>query len=131
MTLRLARRAPVGFAVGLLETGGFAPNLLSGKKRGEFTAPPQKVWELIKDFDGWQNWHPAVASTEITSGKGNARGTVRVLVLKDGAKITESLVHYQPKIFSYTYRIIDSPPPVTDYASPVSVKPFKTASVVT
>jgi hypothetical protein len=101
MTLSLVRRAAVGLAVGLLATSGFAANVLSLKEKVEVTAPPQKVWELIKDFDGWQNWHPAVASTEITSGKGNTHGTVRVLTTKDGAKITERLDRYQPKIFSY------------------------------
>jgi uncharacterized protein YndB with AHSA1/START domain len=131
MTLSLVRRAAVGLAVGLLATSGFAANVLSLKEKVELTAPPQKVWELIKDFDGWQNWHPAVASTEITSGKGNTHGTVRVLTTKDGAKITERLDRYQPKIFSYTYRITDSPLPVTDYVSTLQVKATKSGSVVT
>jgi len=47
---------------------------------------------------------------------------VRVLTTKDGAKITERLDRYQPKIFSYTYRITDSPLPVTDYVSTLQVK---------
>jgi carbon monoxide dehydrogenase subunit G len=131
MTLSLVRRAAVGLAVALLATSGFAANVLSVKEKVELTAPPQKVWELIKDFDGWQNWHPAVASTEITSGKGNTHGTVRVLTLKDGAKLTERLDRYQPKIFSYTYRIMDSPLPVTDYVSTIQVKAAKSGSVVT
>jgi len=131
MTLSLVRRAAVGLAVGLLATSGFAANVLSLKEKVEVTAPPQKVWELIKDFDGWQNWHPAVASTEITSGKGNTHGTVRVLTTKDGARITERLDRYQPKIFSYTYRITDSPLPVTDYVSTLQVKAVKSGSVVT
>jgi mxaD protein len=131
MTLSLVRRAAVGLGVALLATSGFAANVLSVKEKVELTAPPQKVWELIKDFDGWQNWHPAVASTEITSGKGNTHGTVRVLTLKDGAKLTERLDRYQPKIFSYTYRIMDSPLPVTDYVSTIQVKAAKSGSVVT
>ena len=72
-----------------------------------------------------------MASTEITSGKGNTHGTVRVLTTKDGARITERLDRYQPKIFSYTYRITDSPLPVADYVSTLQVKATKSGSVVT
>jgi uncharacterized protein YndB with AHSA1/START domain len=130
MTLMSVRRAAVGLAAMLVATAGFAANVLSVKEKVELPAPPDKVWELIKDFDGWQNWHPAVAGTEITSGKGNTHGTVRVLTTKDGAKITERLDRYQPKIFSYTYRITDSPLPVTDYVSTLQVKASKGGSIV-
>jgi hypothetical protein len=131
MTALFIRRFAVALAAALCATRGMAANVVSVKEKVELPVAPEKAWNLIKDFDGWQNWHPAVASTDITSGKGNARGTVRVLNLKDGAKVTETLVHYQPKIFSYTYRITDSPLPVTDYVSTLSVKAFKSGSVVT
>lgn len=131
MTLSFIRRSVVGLAIALMAASVLAGNVLSLKERVELAAPPEKVWELIKDFDGWQNWHPAIASTEITSGKGNAHGTVRVLTTKDGAKITERLEHYQPKNFLYTYRIMDSPLPITDYVSTIQVKAAKDGSVVT
>jgi carbon monoxide dehydrogenase subunit G len=130
MTLSLVRRAALGLAVALAATSSFAANVLSLKEKVELSVPPQKAWDLIKDFDGWQNWHPVVASTEITSGKTNKNGAVRVLTTKDGAKITERLERYQPKIFSYTYRITDSPLPVTDYVSTIQVKATKSGSVV-
>ena len=130
MTLSFSRRAAVGLATGLFATAVLAANVLSVKEKVELSVPPQKAWELIKDFDGWQNWHPVVAGTEITSGKGNTHGTVRVLTTKDGAKITERLVRYQPKAFSYTYTITDSPLPISDYMSTLQVKPSKSGSVV-
>jgi hypothetical protein len=52
------------------------------------------------------------------------------MTTKDGAKITERLEHYQPKNFLYTYRITDSPLPVTDYLSTIQVKGAKGGSVV-
>jgi mxaD protein len=115
-----------------LGASGFASaaNVISVKEKVEVPVKQEKAWEMIKDFDRWQTWHPALASDEIVSGKGNARGAVRVLTTKDGAKITEQLVHYQPKIFSYTYRITDSPLPVTDYVSTLQVKPTKNGSVI-
>jgi mxaD protein len=133
MTSSSVRRAAVAVAVALCAASSLAANVLSVKEKVELSAPPEKAWELIKDFDGWQNWHPAIASTEIIKakdGKNNARGTVRVMTTKDGAKITEELVHYQPKIFSYTYRITDSPLPLTDYASTIQVKAAKSGCVV-
>src|ERR1700747_2522146 len=99
MTRAFIRCAAVGLAFALMSNSGVAAGVLSVKEKVELSAPPDKVWDAIKDFDGWQNWHPAIASTEITSGKGNTHGTVRVLTTKDGAKITERLEHYQPKNF--------------------------------
>jgi len=130
MTAAFLRGAALALAAALCATTAFAANVISVKERVEVAVPQDKTWELIKDFGSWQNWHPALASDEITSGKGNSRGTVRVLTTKDGAKITEQLVHYQPKAFSYTYRITDSPLPVTDYVSTIQVKPSKSGSVV-
>jgi hypothetical protein len=131
MTALFARRIAVALAVALCATSALAANVISVKEKVELSVPPEKAWEVIKDYASWHTWHPVVASTEITSGKGNTRGTVRVLTTKDGAKITEQLVHYQPKIFSYTYRITDSPLPVTDYVSTLGVKAAKSGSVVT
>ncbi|HZM48514.1 MAG TPA: SRPBCC family protein [Burkholderiales bacterium] len=93
-------------------------------------AAPSKTWEAIKDFDRWQDWHPAFASTAITRGKGNTSGTVRVLTTKDGARFTEELVSYSTTSRSYQYRIIESPLPITDYVSTVQIKQNKAGSTV-
>jgi carbon monoxide dehydrogenase subunit G len=130
MKASFVRRAMVALAVALCAAGVSAGNVVSVKEKVELPVPPDKAWEVIKDFDRWQTWHPALASDEITSGKGNTRGTVRVLTTKDGARITEQLMHYQPKGFSYTYKITDSPLPVTDYVSTLQVKASKSGSVV-
>ncbi len=130
MTVTFMRRAAVALAAALCATAGFAANVISVKEKVELPVPPDKAWEAIKDFDSWQTWHPAIASDEITAGKGNTRGTIRVLTTKDGAKITEELLRYQPKAFSYTYKINDGPLPVTDYASTLQVKATKSGSVV-
>jgi hypothetical protein len=103
---------------------------LSLSERVEVAAPPAKVWNTIKDFNGWQAWHPAIGSTEITKGKGNTKHTVRVLNTKDGARITEELMSYSAGAMSYTYRIVDSPLPVTDYVSTLKVTKSKGGSIV-
>ena len=94
------------------------------------SAPSSQTWEKIKEFNGWQAWHPAFASTKIISGRGNTKGTVRVLTTKDGAKFTEELVSYDAASHSYSYRITESPLPITDYVSKLEVKAVKGGSNV-
>lgn len=132
MTLTLARS--IGLAAALVFSTGAvlaAGKSLSVTEKVDVAATPAKTFAAIKDFDGWQNWHPAIASTEITKGKGNAKGTVRVLTTKDGAKITEELLSHSASGMSYKYRITDSPLPVTHYVSTVKVAKSKGGSTVT
>jgi hypothetical protein len=99
-----------------------AGKTLSVTERVDLAAAPAKTWEAIKDFNGWQAWHPAFAGTEITKGQGNARGTVRVLTTMDGAKFTEELVSHDAASRSYQYRISESPLPIEGYISTIEVK---------
>jgi mxaD protein len=121
-------------AVGLLmfaaTTTALAAGTVSVTEKVDLKAPAAKVWNAIKDYDGWQGWHPAIAGTEITKGKGNAKGTVRVLTTKDGAKITEELLAYDARKRSYRYRITESPLPVADYVSTIEVREGKGGSSV-
>lgn len=94
------------------------------------TAAPSKTWETIKDFNRWQEWHPAFASTAITKGEGNTKGTVRVLTTKDGAKFTEELVAHSSASRTYQYRIIESPLPIADYVSTLEIRSNKAGSTV-
>jgi hypothetical protein len=102
--------------VGLLMAGSAAGALagtLSVSEEVELAASPARTWAVIKDFQRWQTWHPAFVSTEITKGGGNAKGTVRVLAAKDGAKFNEELLMHDAAARSYQYRIIDSPLPIS------------------
>lgn len=93
-------------------------------------AAPSKTWEKIKDFDRWQDWHPAFASTAITQGQGNTEGTIRVLSTKDGSTFTEELVSHSTASHSYQYRIIESPLPISDYVSTLEVRQNNAGSTV-
>jgi hypothetical protein len=102
--------------------------VVSVTEKVELAAAPSKIWETIKDFSRWQEWHPAFASTAITKGDGTTKGTVRVLTTRDGARFTEELVSYDTASRTYQYRIIDSPLPITDYVSTLEIKQNKTGS---
>ncbi len=84
-------------------------------------APADKVWAVIKDFDALKNWHPAVEASP--ADKGNAEGSVRMLALKGGGKLEESLESYDEKARKYSYRAKDGGAlPVTNYSSTIQVK---------
>ena len=89
----------------------------------QIAAPPQAVWELVKNFQD-MSWHPAVAKTE--GDGGNTIGATRILTLGNGGKIHEKLEKYDPEKHSFFYRIesVDVKVlPVTNYSSWFSIKP--------
>ena len=121
----------LGLLMAFAAAGAFAAGkTLSVTEKVDLPVPPARVWSTIKDFDGWQTWHPRIASTEILKGKPNTKGTVRVLTTKDGAKINEELMSHSAGSMSYKYRILDSPLPVTNYVSTLKVNKSKTGSTV-
>ncbi len=81
-----------------------------GPVRGKLTvsisidAPAEKVWDVIKDYED-MSWLPAVESTK--ADKGNEKGSIRVLTLKEGGTITEELKKYDADKMSYKYKITD------------------------
>lgn len=104
-------------------TGALAADkTFSVTERVDLSAAPAKTWDTIKDFKGWQAWHPAFAGTVITKGEGNTSGSVRELTTKDGAKFVEELVMHDAASRTYQYRIIESPLPITSYVSTLEVK---------
>lgn len=91
-------------------------------------APPAKVWQTIGDFCGIGNWHPAVEKCTPSEENGMK---VRTLSLKGGGTIKEEQVSRDDKVMSYTYTILESPLPVSDYKSTLSVAPDGQGSKVT
>lgn len=115
----------------LLATAAFAAGKLTVTETVQLAAPADKVWDKIKDFDKWQGWHPAVASTKITKGSDNKVGEVRVLSLNGGGEITETLTGFDGAAKSTSYNIDASPLPVDHYASTLSVAAKDGGALVT
>lgn len=97
------------------------PRTVSVTEKIDLAVPPAKAWATIQDFMAWQTWHPAFASTELVKGAPNARGSVRLLTAKDGARFSEELVSHDAASRTYQYRIIESPAPVEHYLSTLQV----------
>ncbi len=92
-------------------------------------APAAAVWARIGNFDSLKDWHPAVA--ESAADKGNSEGSVRVVKLKNGGQLIESLENYNAAQMKYSYRAKDGGAlPVTNYTSTISVTAEGNQSVV-
>jgi len=103
-----------------------AASVLAGQKLTvdesiTLSAKPAEVWKVVGNYGKLEGWHPVVAKTEITAGTNNKVGAVRAIETKDGAKIVEKLLNYNARKMSMTYKFIESPLPVTDYKSTLSV----------
>jgi len=85
-------------------------------------ASADKVWNLVKDFNGLNNWHPAVAKDDIVEGTNNTVGAVRLLSLKGGGTIKEKLLGFDAAGHSFRYAIVEGVIPVSSYTSHLSVK---------
>jgi mxaD protein len=88
----------------------------------QIKASPAKVWDAIKDFDGLNKWHPGFSADAIVSGGNGQVGSVRKLTVKDGPSFTEKLLAYDEGGRTYRYQIVESPLPITDYVSRVTVR---------
>ena len=77
-------------------------------------APADKVWALVRDFNGLPKWHPAIGKSEIEGGlPGDCVGCVRRFTLKkDGGLLREKLLTLSDSGRTLTYNILVSPMPV-------------------
>ncbi len=87
-------------------------------------APPEKVWDAVKDFASLAAWNPLVESSEGRGG--NEAGGERDVVLKSGGKLVDSLDEYAADSMSYSYRLATPDVeafPVSFYSATLAVKP--------
>lgn len=87
-------------------------------------APIDRVWAIIRDFNGLPGWHPAIVRSEIEDGKtGDTVGAVRSFYLADGAHVREQLVALDDLDHTLSYIFATPAFPVTDYVSQIRVAP--------
>lgn len=94
---------------------------LKVSEKVEINASAEKVWENLGDFGALEKWHPAFDKTEIVGGTNNKVGAQRVLTLKDGGKINETLTAYSASKKTMTYKITESVVPVSHYSATIDV----------
>lgn len=87
-------------------------------------APVEAVWQVLRDFNGHDRWHPAVRRSLLEDGRRTDQvGCVRNFDLEDGAKIRERLLSMNDRAHSLRYTIVDADVPLYDYVAEVALKP--------
>jgi carbon monoxide dehydrogenase subunit G len=130
----LACTAYAGFAALMAFTlptvQAHGPSRLKVSQTVTINAPAAAVWAKIGNFDALKDWHPAVESS--SADKGNEEGSVRVVKLKGGGEITETLNKHDAAGMRYTYRVRDGGDalPVTNYSSTIEVRADGDKSIV-
>ncbi|MFO1170769.1 MAG: SRPBCC family protein [Hyphomicrobiaceae bacterium] len=87
-------------------------------------APIDRVWALIRDFNGHDRWHPAVADSQIERGQPSDKvGCVRRFHLQDGSELREQLLTLSDIDFAFSYCLLDTPVPLLNYVAHVRLFP--------
>jgi NADPH:quinone reductase len=86
-------------------------------------APIERVWEVLRDFNSHDRWHPAIASSSIEGGERSDQvGCVRNFKLADGNHIREQLIALSDVDHVSTYCILQSTVPLERYVATVTLK---------
>ena len=115
-------------ALAVLALGASGASALEVTKQVPAAAAPDKVWAAIGDFCGIAKWHPAVEKCTSETKDGVL---MRTLSLKGGGAILEKQVKRDDAAMSYTYAIIESPLPVANYVSTISVAKAGAGTTIT
>lgn len=125
LTRSMARLAMASLLLlaGLVQAAHAERPLLRAEGQIDLKSPPDKVWDLIKDFDRIDRWHPNVKGTTLLEGTNNEPLAVRQLDLGDGQWLMSELLAWNAQERSFRYRILKSPLPFVNYVGTVRVEP--------
>lgn len=88
-------------------------------------APIAAVWQVLRDFNGHDSWHPAVRRSLLEEEKRTDQiGCVRNFDLQDGANVRERLLAMSDTDHRFRYAIVGSDVPLLNYVAEVSLKPI-------
>ena len=87
-------------------------------------APIDEVWEVLRDFNGHDKWHPAITDSAIERNLPVDKvGCVRRFHLVDGSELRERLLAMSDMETSFTYCLLDTPVPLLNYVAHVRLMP--------
>jgi hypothetical protein len=87
-------------------------------------APVETVWEVLRDFNGHDQWHPIVQDSVIEKGWPSDRvGCVRRFHLQDGSELRELLLTLSDADMAFSYCLLDTPVPLLNYVAHVRLAP--------
>jgi len=86
--------------------------------------PVERVWEVLRDFNGHDQWHPAVADSAIDRGQPSDKvGCVRRFHLADGSELRERLLTLSDADMAFSYCLLETPVPLLNYVAHVRLAP--------
>ncbi len=85
----------------------------------QIAASADKVWDVLKDFNGLPGWLPVVLTSSL---EGDGVGCVRRLGIDGGGEVVERLDASDDAGRTCTYSIIESPFPFSSYQAIMTVK---------
>jgi hypothetical protein len=87
--------------------------------------PADRVWALVRDFNGLPRWHPLIAESRIESNLPSDRvGCIRNFRTREGGTIREQLLALSDYEYSCTYSIVHSPMGVENYVATLKLTPI-------
>lgn len=88
-------------------------------------APIDRVWELVRDFNGLPGWMPGIEASEIEGGvAASTTGAVRRMTLGRGAgEARERLDALSETDRSITYSLIKGPLPIDGLVATIQLRP--------
>jgi hypothetical protein len=87
-------------------------------------APVEAVWAVLRDFNGHDQWHPAVADSHIERGYPSDKiGCVRRFHLVDGSELREQLLTLSDADMAFSYCLMETPVPLLNYVAHVRLAP--------
>ena len=87
-------------------------------------APTDRVWAFLRDFNGHDRWHPAVAKSTIERNQTSDKvGCVRHFFLRDGSELREKLLTLSDLEQTFSYCLLDTPVPLFNYVAHVRLAP--------
>ena len=88
-------------------------------------APVDDVWRLLRDFNGHDSWHPAIAESRIENGDAamTRRARCAAFRLADGAFLREQLIALSDRDMSLTYCLLEAPLPLMGYVATMRLRP--------
>jgi hypothetical protein len=88
-------------------------------------APIERVWRVLRDFNGLPSWMAGMKASEIEAGKEPAAiGAVRRLTLADGSILRERLEQLSDGDQQITYSVLEGPLPVKDVVTSMRLRPI-------
>jgi hypothetical protein len=87
-------------------------------------APVDRLWAVLRDFNGHDKYHPIVAQSAIERGLPSDKvSCVRRFTLQDGSELREQLLALSDVEMTMSYCLLETPIPLFNYVAHVRLLP--------